>query len=127
VALLLARRGGLKTAIPFGPYMLAGAWVAIGWGDRTPTASGRGLRLRRALGQTQYRGIRSPQPIATQAPASMYGPNGMAVLSPPRRASSRATPPIPPRRNPRNVPGDEAVPAEPAEVEPQHPARRTSP
>jgi len=34
VALLLARRGGLKTAIPFGPYMLAGAWVAIGWADR---------------------------------------------------------------------------------------------
>jgi leader peptidase (prepilin peptidase)/N-methyltransferase len=29
VALLLARRAGRKSAIPFGPWMLAGAWVGI--------------------------------------------------------------------------------------------------
>ncbi|MCP2637172.1 prepilin peptidase [Microbacterium sp. HD4P20] len=29
IALLLARRAGRKTAIPFGPWMIAGAWVGI--------------------------------------------------------------------------------------------------
>ncbi|WP_375389759.1 prepilin peptidase [uncultured Amnibacterium sp.] len=29
VALLLSRRGGRRTAIPFGPWMLAGAWVGV--------------------------------------------------------------------------------------------------
>lgn len=29
VALLLARRAGRKSALPFGPFMLAGAWIAI--------------------------------------------------------------------------------------------------
>lgn len=29
VALLIARRAGRRTAIPFGPWMLAGAWVGI--------------------------------------------------------------------------------------------------
>ena len=29
VALLLSRRASRRTAIPFGPWMLAGAWVGI--------------------------------------------------------------------------------------------------
>jgi leader peptidase (prepilin peptidase)/N-methyltransferase len=29
IALLLARRAGRKSALPFGPFMLAGAWIAI--------------------------------------------------------------------------------------------------
>ena len=33
VALLLARRAGRRTAIPFGPWMLAGAWVGIILGE----------------------------------------------------------------------------------------------
>ncbi len=31
--LVALRRGGLKTNIPFGPYMLVGAWLAVVWGD----------------------------------------------------------------------------------------------
>ena len=27
--MILARRAGRKSALPFGPFMLAGAWVAI--------------------------------------------------------------------------------------------------
>lgn len=33
VALLVLRRAGRKTGVPFGPFMLLGAWVAIFWGD----------------------------------------------------------------------------------------------
>lgn len=33
VALLVARRAGRKTAIPFGPWMIAGAWVGIAAGE----------------------------------------------------------------------------------------------
>lgn len=33
IALLIARRAGRRTAIPFGPWMLAGAWVGILVGD----------------------------------------------------------------------------------------------
>lgn len=33
VILLLARRAGRKTAIPFGPWMIAGAWVGIAAGE----------------------------------------------------------------------------------------------
>lgn len=33
IAMLLARRGSRKTKIPFGPWMLAGAWVGIFIGD----------------------------------------------------------------------------------------------
>lgn len=33
IAMILARRGGRKTRIPFGPWMLAGAWVGIFMGD----------------------------------------------------------------------------------------------
>jgi leader peptidase (prepilin peptidase) / N-methyltransferase len=33
VALLIARRSGLKTQIPYGPYMIAGAWLGIFWGQ----------------------------------------------------------------------------------------------
>jgi leader peptidase (prepilin peptidase)/N-methyltransferase len=29
VALMVARRAGRKTALPFGPFMLAGAWIAL--------------------------------------------------------------------------------------------------
>ncbi len=31
-ALMLVRRAGRKSKIPFGPFMLAGAFVAILWG-----------------------------------------------------------------------------------------------
>ena len=31
-ALMVARRAGRKSQIPFGPFMLAGAFVAILWG-----------------------------------------------------------------------------------------------
>jgi leader peptidase (prepilin peptidase)/N-methyltransferase len=37
VAVLVARRRGLKAEIPYGPYMLAGAWLGILWGQ--PLAS----------------------------------------------------------------------------------------
>lgn len=33
VALILMRRAGRKTAIPFGPFMLAGAWIGILFGE----------------------------------------------------------------------------------------------
>lgn len=33
IILLLARRAGRKTAIPFGPWMIAGAWVGIAAGE----------------------------------------------------------------------------------------------
>lgn len=33
IALLLARRAGRKTAIPFGPWMIAGAWIGIFFGE----------------------------------------------------------------------------------------------
>lgn len=42
VSLILARRAGRRTAIPFGPWMLAGAWVGILAGE--PIAEGY-LRL----------------------------------------------------------------------------------
>ena len=32
IALMVMRRAGRKSKIPFGPYMLAGAFVAILWG-----------------------------------------------------------------------------------------------
>lgn len=38
IALLIVRKGGRKTAIPFGPWMLAGAWIGILVG--TPLAAG---------------------------------------------------------------------------------------
>lgn len=34
IALMLARRAGRKTAIPFGPWMIAGAWVGIFAGEQ---------------------------------------------------------------------------------------------
>lgn len=34
LALVLTRRGGRKTSIPFGPWMIAGAWVGILTGQR---------------------------------------------------------------------------------------------
>jgi len=33
VALMLSRRAGRRTAIPFGPWMLAGAWVGLLYGE----------------------------------------------------------------------------------------------
>ena len=33
VALILMRRAGRKTPIPFGPFMLAGAWIGILFGE----------------------------------------------------------------------------------------------
>jgi leader peptidase (prepilin peptidase) / N-methyltransferase len=37
VGVLVARRSGLKTQIPYGPYMIIGAWIGIFWGQ--PIAS----------------------------------------------------------------------------------------
>ncbi|MFT4210724.1 MAG: A24 family peptidase [Microbacterium sp.] len=34
VLLLMTRRAGRRTAIPFGPWLLLGAWVGILWGER---------------------------------------------------------------------------------------------
>lgn len=34
VVFLILRRGGRKDAIPFGPSMIAGSWLAIAWGER---------------------------------------------------------------------------------------------
>lgn len=33
IALLIARRAGRRSAIPFGPWMLAGAWIGVFWGE----------------------------------------------------------------------------------------------
>lgn len=33
LALIAARRATRKTALPFGPFMLIGAWIGIGWGE----------------------------------------------------------------------------------------------
>ena len=33
IGILLTRKGGRKTAIPFGPFMLAGALLAVLWGE----------------------------------------------------------------------------------------------
>jgi leader peptidase (prepilin peptidase)/N-methyltransferase len=33
IVLLSLRRAGRRTAIPFGPFLLAGTFIAIGWGD----------------------------------------------------------------------------------------------
>jgi leader peptidase (prepilin peptidase)/N-methyltransferase len=38
VVVILIRRGGRKTAIPFGPWMLAGAWLGIFVGAPLSTA-----------------------------------------------------------------------------------------
>lgn len=38
LALIAARRAGRKTGIPFGPHMLLGAWVGIGWGEQIMAA-----------------------------------------------------------------------------------------
>ncbi|HVN11221.1 MAG TPA: prepilin peptidase [Kineosporiaceae bacterium] len=38
LALVVARRSGLKTEIPFGPYMLVGAWIGIFWGQQLVSA-----------------------------------------------------------------------------------------
>jgi len=34
LVLLVLRRAGLKTAIPYGPYLIAGAWLGLLAGDR---------------------------------------------------------------------------------------------
>ncbi len=33
VVIMLTRSGSRRTAIPFGPWMLAGAWIAVFWGE----------------------------------------------------------------------------------------------
>lgn len=33
IALMLSRRATRKSAIPFGPFMLIGAWIGIAWGE----------------------------------------------------------------------------------------------
>lgn len=33
VAVMLTRSGSRRTTIPFGPWMLAGAWIAVFWGE----------------------------------------------------------------------------------------------
>lgn len=41
--LLITRRADRRTAVPFGPYMLAGAWIGIIIGDRVSGLLGIGL------------------------------------------------------------------------------------
>ena len=43
VAVLVAQRTGLKTQIPYGPYLLAGAWIGIFWGQALMSAYLRGV------------------------------------------------------------------------------------
>jgi leader peptidase (prepilin peptidase)/N-methyltransferase len=38
VAVLIARRSGLKTQIPYGPYLLVGAWIGLFWGQAVMSA-----------------------------------------------------------------------------------------
>jgi leader peptidase (prepilin peptidase)/N-methyltransferase len=38
VGILVARRSGLKTQIPYGPYMIAGAWLGLFWGQQIMSA-----------------------------------------------------------------------------------------
>lgn len=38
LAVMAVRRVGMKHAIPFGPSMIAGAWIGIAWGDAILTA-----------------------------------------------------------------------------------------
>jgi leader peptidase (prepilin peptidase) / N-methyltransferase len=45
VAVLVARRSGLKTQIPYGPYLLLGAWIGVFWGQQLMSAY-----LRRSIG-----------------------------------------------------------------------------
>ena len=33
VVVMLTRSGSRRTTIPFGPWMLAGAWIAVFWGE----------------------------------------------------------------------------------------------
>lgn len=41
VALILAGKGGRKTAVPFGPFMIAGCWLALLWGQAIATWYGQ--------------------------------------------------------------------------------------
>jgi leader peptidase (prepilin peptidase) / N-methyltransferase len=43
VGVLIARRTGLKTQIPFGPYMLVGTWIGLFWGQALMSAYLRGV------------------------------------------------------------------------------------
>jgi leader peptidase (prepilin peptidase)/N-methyltransferase len=43
IALLIAQRSGLKTQIPYGPYMLVGTWVGLFWGQALMSAYLRGV------------------------------------------------------------------------------------
>jgi leader peptidase (prepilin peptidase)/N-methyltransferase len=43
VAVLIAQRSGLKTQIPYGPYMLVGTWVGLFWGQAVMSAYLRGV------------------------------------------------------------------------------------
>lgn len=38
IALIATRRGGVKTAIPFGPFMLGGAWIGVAAGGAAAAA-----------------------------------------------------------------------------------------
>lgn len=38
VGVLIARQSGLKTQIPYGPYMIIGAWIGIFWGQSIASA-----------------------------------------------------------------------------------------
>jgi leader peptidase (prepilin peptidase) / N-methyltransferase len=43
IAVLIAQRSGLKTQIPYGPYMLVGTWVGLFWGQAVISAYLRGI------------------------------------------------------------------------------------
>ncbi|BDZ45117.1 hypothetical protein GCM10025866_10260 [Naasia aerilata] len=41
IVVLVARRGTRRTALPFGPWMLAGAWIGILAGEPSPPPTSR--------------------------------------------------------------------------------------
>ena len=55
--------------------------------------------------------------MATSAPASMKGPNGIFDLRPALPMIIRVMPTTPPNRKPEEGPADDLCPAQPAEVE----------
>lgn len=46
IVVMAVGRGGLKTQIPYGPYMLVGTWIGLVWGDAVADAYLRAVGLR---------------------------------------------------------------------------------